>query len=230
MRGTALLIHGGESTLPKLQAALPEGFEVLKVYRPQLSAGYDEVTGFARDYPSVADLLAFAGSRWEPGEPLVVLAFSAGAWTLRHYLRSGTDREEITAAIFLDGLYGAPGGVCGLGPYDGVLAFGDLATAEPMQHRLIMTSSQATPAPAICSAAIAKAVGPSDGVFVVPYAGGDHGAQQSVAGPAAVRDLVTPWLEAGAGPRAGPNALGWAMVATGATLLWLALRRRPAVA
>lgn len=222
MSGTALLIHGGESTGEKLRAALPEGWEVLVVYREGLSGAYDERTGLAREHPTLASLLAAEGSRWRPGEPLVVLGFSAGAWALRYYLRDARARQDVDAAVFLDGLYGAPGGVCNLGPYDGVLAFARLANAEPGRHRLVTTYSQATPAPGICSRAIEQAE-PGPGVFSIGYAGGDHSAQQWRVGPEVVAELVTPWVRRSGGV-SWATFFGVAGVAAGLWLLYKAIR------
>ncbi len=189
-----VLIHGGTSTVEKLRAALP-GAEVALVYRDGLSAVYDERTGIARDYPTLDSLLEEHAPDWSPGDPLVVLAFSAGAWALRYYLRDPDAREEITAAIFLDGLYGAPGGRCNLEPYAGVVAYGEEANAHPREKRLIMTYSPSHPGPGICSEAIAAAAGGEQGgVFVRGYQT-DHGSQQGVIGPRMVEELVAPWIE-----------------------------------
>lgn len=189
---TIVLIHGGTSTVPKLQAALP-GSNVVVVYREGLSSGYSEVSGLAKEFPTLRALLAKYAPSWQPGTPLVVLGYSAGGWALRYYLRDTSARSDINAAIFLDSLYGAPDGKCDLSPYGGVVAFAKLANAEPARHRLVMTYSQAHPAPGICSETIAKAnAGP--GVFVRPAGNADHTAQQGVAGPAVVKELVAPWV------------------------------------
>lgn len=217
---TAVLIHGGESTGEKLRAALP-GFDVIVVYRPGLSSAYDEASGIARDYPYLDELLDAEGADWRPGDPLVVYGFSAGAWALRHYLRDPETRSHVSAAVFLDGLYGAPGGVCNLAPYEGVVEFGRLANDEPSRHRLIMTSSLSHPAPRICSHAIERAA-PGPGVFVVDTPNADHGGQQGVVGPAVTRELIAPWVTS-SGPRLS-DLLGWAGVAAGVGLLVAAFR------
>lgn len=192
-----VLIHGGTSTIPKLEAALP-GARVAIVYRKGLSASYDEVSGIAKDYPTLSSLMAEYAPEWSEGEPLVMLGFSAGAWALRYYLRDPDARAAITAAIFLDGLYGAPGGACDLSPYQGVIDFGKEANATG-QKRLVMTYSQAHPAPGICSKAIEAACGGGDGVYVRGYANADHGGQQGIAGPEVVQELIAPWIGSAGG-------------------------------
>jgi hypothetical protein len=190
---TIVLIHGGKSTVPKLEDALP-GAKVAVVYREGLSGAYNEVTGIAHDYPTLGELMAEYAPWWSPGEPLVVLGFSAGGWALRYYLRDPEARDQINAAIFLDATYGTADGKCTLGVYDGVIAYGEEANARPAEKRLIMTYSQATPGPGICANAIQAAVGEGPGVFVTGYSNGDHSAQQGVVGPEQVRELVAPWI------------------------------------
>lgn len=208
---TIVLIHGGTSTVPKLQAAMP-GATAVVVYREGLSSGYSEVSGLAKEYPTLRGLLAKYAPSWQPGTPLVVLGYSAGGWALRHYLRDASARSDINAAVFLDSLYGAPGDKCDLSPYGGVVAFAKLANQEPANHRLIMTYSQAHPAPGICSETIGKSyAGP--GVFVRPAGNADHSAQQGVAGPAVVKELVAPWI-------GGATSSG---SAGGLSLVWLAV-------
>jgi hypothetical protein len=199
---TVVLIHGGQSTAEKLKQALP-GSEVVVIYRQGLSEVYNETTGLASEYPTLRSLMAQYAPGWSPGEPLVMLGFSAGAWALRYYLRDGQARSDITAAIFLDGLYGASGGNCNLAPYDGVLSFAEDAQLHPSKKRLVMTYSKAHPAPELCSKAIAAAVGGGSGpgVFVIGANNADHGAQQGVMGPMVVRDLIAPWL------RSSPSTL-----------------------
>ncbi len=218
-----VLIHGGESTVPKLEAAL-QGSEAVAIYREGLSSGYSEVTGLAKEYPTLRGLLAKYVPGWAPGTPLVVLGYSAGGWALRYYLRDVQARGDVTAAIFLDSLYGAPGNVCDLSPYQGVIAYGKEANASPGTKRLVMTYSQAHPAPGICSQAVQKAVGAGSGVIVQGYANADHGAQQGVAGPAAVKDHVAPWIGRGSGVSSTKSSAWWPWAAAagllGAAAFW----------
>lgn len=214
-----VLIHGGKSTAAKLEKALP-GARVAVVYREGLSESYNEVSGIAKDYPTLEALMAQYAPDWSPGEPLVMLGFSAGAWALRYYLRDPSAREAINAAIFLDGTYGHQGASCNLAPYDGVLAYAAMANGAPSAHRLIMTYSQATPGPGICANAI-QAKEPGDGVFVRGYANADHGGQQGIVSPAIVAELVTPWI--------GKGGTAWKMgltLALGGFFAWLWWRHR----
>lgn len=211
-----VLIHGGESTVPKLRAALPSA-NVVVVYREGLSSGYSEVSGLAKEYPTLRGLLAKYAPGWSPGTPLVVLAFSAGGWALRDAQARGD-----VAAVFLDSLYGAPGNVCDLSPYQGVVAYGKEANASPQAKRLVMTYSQGSPAPGICSQAVQKAVGAGPGVFVRGYANADHTAQQGVVGPAVVKELVAPWLGRGPGVSSAKSG-SWLPWVAGLGLVGLAL-------
>lgn len=220
-----VLIHGGESTSPKLQAALP-GANVVVVYRAGSNTGYDEATGIAKEYPTLRGLLTAVAPGWSPGTPLIVMGYSAGGWALRYYLRDASARGDITTAVFLDSLYGAPNNQCDLSPYQGVITYGKEANASPASKRLIMTYSQGHPAPGICSQTIAKAVGGTGtGVFVIPYANGDHAAQQGVAGPAAIKEYVAPWLSSSATLPSSSRGSSWLLVgaaiaAVGTAIWW----------
>jgi hypothetical protein len=218
---TALLIHGGESTAKKLRAALP-GFDVFVAYREGLSSAYNEVTGVAKEHPYLEELLESLGASWRPGDALIVYGYSAGAWALRYYLRDPETRDHVSAAVFLDGLYGASGDQCNLAPYEGVVRFAELANAEPDRHRLIMTSSLSHPAPRICSHAIER-LAPGPGVFVVDTPNADHGGQQGIVGPAVTAELIAPWVRDPGGISLG-TVLGWAALAAGVGLLVASLR------
>lgn len=205
MTPTVVLIHGGKSTGKKLAAALP-GARVRVIYRKGLSSAYDERAGLAQDHPNLASLVAAEVPEHQPGEPLIVLAFSAGGWALRHYLRHPDAQAAVDAAIFLDATYGASGGACNLAPWQGVVEFGKRANAHPDAHRLIMTWSAAHPAPGICAQAIQKAAGGGPGVFLRGYSAAGiegHRAQQTAVGPAVVAELVTPWLAPSSPPSGG---------------------------
>ena len=203
---TLVMIHGGKTIGPSLEKAFP-GANVAVIYEPGLSSGYDEHTGLAAKYPTLRALLAHFAPSWVPGEPLVLVAFSAGGWALRYYLRDAATREAVSAAVFLDSLYGhTASGQCDLSPYQGVIAYGKRANANPQAARLVMTYSQGSPDPGRCSQAIAAQVGPGPGVFVQGMQNGDHNAQQYTVGPEVVRTLIAPWLggsSAGAGAGAG---------------------------
>lgn len=189
---TVVLIHGGKSTIEKLKAVFP-GADVQLAYREGLSASYDEKTGIAHDFPTLEAFMSEYAPSWSPGDPLVLLGFSAGGWALRWYLRDQGARELVSAAVFLDSTYcGDPcNPVNGLA---GVVEFARLANAHPESHRLVMTFSQATAGPGRGAHAIEAAAGAGPGVFVRGYANADHGGQQGIVGPAISEELVAPWL------------------------------------
>lgn len=196
MTAHVVLIHGGTSTGAKLQQILPSA-KVTVIYEPGLSTAYDEVNGLAKKYPTITALMDHYSPGWVPlNDPLVVLAYSAGGWALRYYLRSAAAREIVTAAVFLDSLY-ASGGACA--PFDGVLAYAKLAQANPNDHRLVMTYSQAHPGPGICSEYIANQAGGGSGpgVFVEATPNTDHGGQQGIVGPQVVEKYIAGWLPSG---------------------------------
>lgn len=200
------------------------GAEVVVIYEPGLSSAYNEVSGLAAKFPALEDLLAHYAPGWSPGEPLVLLGFSAGAWALRYYLRDPSARDDITAAIFLDGLYGHTGTSCNLGPYEGVIAYGKEANADPANKRLVMTYSASHPGPGICSKAIAATVGAGPGVFVVGSSNPDHGAQQGIVGPQVVKELIAPWIGSGSSALASMG-LGLALAGFGiAASIWISRR------
>jgi hypothetical protein len=219
---TVVLIHGGKSTGEKLAEALP-GANVVVIYEPGLSGAYDEKTGLAARFPYLEALLAAYAPDWSPGEPLVLLAFSAGAWALRYYLRDPHARNLVDAAVFLDGLYGNYGTQCDLSPYDGVIAYGKEANVEPVRKRLVMTYSAAHPGPGICSNAIRSAVGDGPGVYVLGFANADHAAQQNTVGPQVVRELIAPWIRSG---DSLTTALGIGLLVTGLAVAGIIVWKR----
>lgn len=214
-----VLIHGGESTGKKLKALMPAA-TVTVIYNEGLSSAYNEVTGIASKYPTLPQLMAHYVPSWSEGDPLIVLAYSAGGWALRYYLRDPAARELVTAAIFLDSLY-ASGGACE--PFGGVVEYAQLAQSQPTQHRLVMTYSQAHPGPGICSEHIAKAAGGGSGpgVFVVAANNADHGGQQGIVGPQVFEKYIVGWVPAGR--KSSSNVLLCALAVlggAGAVYLW----------
>lgn len=217
---TVVLIHGGTSTVKKLEAAMP-GAQVALVYEPGLSTAYDERTGIASKFPTLRELLAHYAPWWSPGDPLVILGYSAGGWALRHYLRDPAARRDVSAAVFLDSTYGNSGETCAIDRWLGVVEYAKEANLDPGAHRLVMTYSQAHPGPRVCATAIERAAGAGSGVFVRGYNNADHGAQQGVVGPAIVSELVAPWIGQSSS-RLGVSALaGLGLLAVGGVLVWL---------
>lgn len=196
-----LLVHGNELARQKYESALP-GSTVELVRLEGGPAAYEQL---ARDRPRLSG-------------PVVVVAFSAGVWALRSWLRDPANREQVSSAIVLDGLYGAPGGVCDLSPYAGVVAYGREANAQPARKKLILTYSLANPDPAVCSAAVAAAAGSGSGVVLRGTTSTDHGAQLTEVGPAVVREISQVSRQ-----RSSP-LLVVGFVAIGAIALWRILR------
>lgn len=219
-----VFIHGNAASITfPLQEAFPEA-RISVIYRPGSNSGYDEVNGLAKEFPT---LDALCDSLGVGPAPLIVMAFSAGGWALRYYLRSPAARARIRAAAFLDSLYGAPNGKCELGPYLGAVDFGKMANAQPTQHRLYLTYSSANPEPGICAAAVDKSAGAGSGIIVKGYPG-SHNDQQTVVGPAIAAD-VRPWLlSQPPAPPIGPSpakpsetrsGVGWVPWAIGAAVV-----------
>jgi len=176
-----LLLHGNEEARRRFEEAASA--RVIVVRRSDVAA-YDALPA---QVPRIADLADVT-----PGERLLVFAFSAGAWALRRYLTNPENRAAVSAAVFLDGLYGAVGDECSLSPYAGVVAYGREANANPERARLVMTYSAAHPAPAICSLAVWHATGSGPGVEVRGYSSSDHNAQLTEVGPAIAREITVP--------------------------------------
>lgn len=209
---TILLLHGNEEARRLFEEATSA--RVVIVRRSDVSA-YDALPA---QVPRIADL---AGVR--PGERLLVFAFSAGAWALRRYLNNLMNRAVVSAAVFLDGMYGAAGGECDLSPYTGVISYGREANASPERQRLIMTYSAAHPAPAICSLAVARAVGSGPGVEVRGYQSSDHNAQLTGVGPVVARELAAPPR------RSGSPLLPLVLFVTAAAIVWRVFSARSSV-
>jgi hypothetical protein len=219
---TLLLIHGGQSTVRKLEEALP-GARVGLVYVPdKLSAGYDERTGIASQYKTLPELMSQYAPWWRPGDPLVLLGFSAGGWALRYYLRDAAARSLITAAIFLDATYGNQGEQCIMDRWEGAVAYAKEANADPADKRLIMTYSPSHPGPRVCATAIEREAGAGPGVFVQGF-NTDHGSQQGVIAPKMVAELITPWIGGARGSGIDmKTAAGILLIATGLGLVYVA--------
>lgn len=221
---TIVLIHGGVSTVAKIQQIMPDArVAVIYAGAGKLSSGYDEATGIAAEFPTLRGLMAHYVPDWKPGDPLVLIGYSAGGWALRYYLRDPDAREEIAAAIFLDSTYGNSGEQCTrIDAYQGVIEYGRLANARPSQKRLLLTYSYSHPGPRVCASAIVKAIGPGDGVFVRDFQT-DHGSMQGVVGPKMIAEYIQPWI---GGVRGGSGlskktAVGMLLLASGAGLIYM---------
>ena len=105
----------------------------------QLSAGYDERTGLAKKYPTLEQFLWKEVPEWRHGDPVVLVAFSAGCWAVRHWLKDDRSRALASYVLLLDGLHSSGSSM------DGVVEFGRLANDFPASHRLIVTNSEIDP-------------------------------------------------------------------------------------
>lgn len=188
---TAVVFHGNELSEERLREALPAGTSIVVV---RLEGGTEAYQTLAeRRFPTLADFMTAHAPFWGPGEPLILLSFSAGTWALRHYMRDLAARSVTRAVVVMDGLYG--GVPCNLGPFDGIVAYAQEANAAPNQKRLVLTYSLATPAPAACTQAVEEiAAGP--GLVVAQTHTTTHEDQLIDVGPDAVAEFITPWLTA----------------------------------
>lgn len=159
-----LLVHGNELAREKFIKAT--GANVTLIHLEGSSSAYDE---YAQQNPRI-------------NGPIILVAFSAGVWALRRWLRDPSNREQVTAVVILDGLYGAPGSICNLQPYDGIIAYGR------SRKKMILSYSSAHPDTAICSMAVAEASGSS--VDIIGSSSTDHNAQLTEVGPRLVGELV----------------------------------------
>lgn len=203
---TILFFHGPAAPREKYEAALGGPYTVVFPPGASLSASYDERSGLARTpLPAVLD-------RYAPGwsQPLVLLAFSAGNWAVRHWLRDPANRELVACFVSIDGLHGES--MASLG---GVLEFARMCEADPARHRLVVTNSDIDPIKYAStddgSAWLLDELGVQRerrdhwtggrGVFVVDDPGDNrtaagHVAQLQKWGVEACATYVRPWLEA----------------------------------
>lgn len=209
MTGTAILIHGGESVRPKYEAALaPSGLTFHVFYRGGFSSSYQSYA----EAHSLEDFLAEVAPEWQPGEPLVLIGFSAGCWAPRHWMQNASSRDAVSALVLLDGMHSSGNDQqCDSDKLTGIFAFAEMAKADPAQHLLVVTNTDIVPPGYASTSACAQALlehlgapagakrdeGEVAGVVVIDQGGTtavDHGAQQTVVGPAVLGELVVPWL------------------------------------
>lgn len=209
MTGTAILIHGGESVRPKYEAALAgSGLTFHVFYRGGYSSSYQS---YAESH-TLEQFLDEVAPEWNPGDPLVLIGFSAGCWAPRHWMQDASSRELVSALVLLDGMHSSGNEqVCNPDKLAGIFAFADMAKADPSAHLLVVTNTDIVPPGYASTTACAQALlehvdapdgGKSDagevaGVVVIDYGGMDaaaHGAQQTVVGPSVLEELVVPFL------------------------------------
>jgi len=207
----AVLINVGASLKARYEAALP-GAEVIVVSRGAGSSSYDEKSGLAAQYPRLQAFLAASAPSWQPGDPVVLVAFSAGGWAVRAWLRDGASRELASAVVILDGLHAGfdSAGGCNKETIDGVLQYAWMCNQAPSSHLLVVTHTQIVP-PGYASTTQCAALMPAGpGVKVLGYPGSDadaHNQQQREVGPAVLAEIVAPWLQRSPGKAAAIAAM-----------------------
>lgn len=148
---------------------------------------------------------------WNGQDPLVVVAWSAGAFAVRTWLNRGDDRAiPRLGLLLLDGLHGGSNpGTCAPALMAGVLRFAQDAAADPEARLLINTSSAIVPpysSTGDCQAYLEGHVPRSPSVQLYSYPGDDkaaHIAQVLEVGPGLMRRVVEPWLVTGVAPGQG---------------------------
>lgn len=101
----------------------------------QFSAGYDSSTGVAARFRTLRSYLE-ARTQWQPGDTLVLVAWSAGCWAVQAWLRQaiGThDFDLADAVLLLDGAHLTDPRV------EGLVAYAQSAMAG--RHLLVSTNS-----------------------------------------------------------------------------------------
>jgi hypothetical protein len=190
---TAVTFLGNDASEARFAQAFPPGTALATI---RLKGGTDVYDDLAQQ--PFTTFMSQHAPWWAPGDPLVLLSFSAGTWALRRYLLDPTTRELTDAVVVMDGLYG--GVPCNLEPFEGIVEYARLANSRPSSKRLIVTYSNATPAPGECARTLQETVG-GPGVFVADRHATSHGQQLTEVGPDAVAEWITPWINRSSTPR-----------------------------
>lgn len=239
---TAILLNGGEGARKRFEEALAPLDATLHIV--SLGAGsskYDEKKGIASRY-TLEEYVREIAPEWRPGDELVLMAFSAGVWAPRAWMRDPPSRDLVSALVLLDGLH-SPGhppgtGGCHLSTIHGVVAYAREAPSRG--HVLVVTNSEVDPGRYAGTSACAELLldqlttrerprpdeGAGDG-FVVLDADVSHDRHQWQLGPQVVADYVVPTLLEARRPSVWPFLAGAGLVLfAGATVA--AFRRTPA--
>lgn len=197
----ALLVHADPSVVAAYRSALG-----IPVYTTgQLGSGssfYNERTGLARE-PLSAAVARFCPGVSE-GAKVVLIAWSAGCWAVRAWLRDPDTRARVPAAVMLDGLHVTPASPLG-GEVDACLE------AAAGQRCVVVTHTQIRPpdyrgttdsARMLLDQMRLVRVRDTDslhhgGFWLRAFEGTDaaaHIRQLRVEGPALCQEIVRPWL------------------------------------
>ena len=205
------LKYQGETHKARITEALqPMPLEIVEVIKPGLSAKYDTRTGLAGRY-TFEQFVAKYAPKWREGDPLVVVAFSAACWALRHWIGQEFALEHLTAGIMLDGLHTSRKEVLA-----GVLKYArKCIDGDGLTQRLVVTNSDIDPITYAstsetaellldelgCTPRIAPDEGVMPGVRVVDYGvskwgnvAADHVAHVSQLLPLVLHDEIAPLL------------------------------------
>jgi hypothetical protein len=194
------------------------------------SGAYDEDTGLASRYPTLEGFLRAEVPEWESGDRLVLVAFSAGCWAPRYWMKDAGSRALLGALVLLDGLHSglSASGGCKLEAIDGVVQFAREANRDPSDKLLVLTHTAiAVPyASTTLCADLLEQTADGRGMHILGFPGTDadaHNAQQREVGPQVLRDLVHPWLNGELST--GLSAAGKvALLAGGAAALYALVR------
>lgn len=231
-----VLLHIGQSLESAYVAALggPSNVRVVRLVLGGMSASYDEDTGLAHDYPTLGDFVAARLPDHKSTDPLVVVAFSAGCWAPRAWMRDAASRKMCSVLVLLDGMHAGllPDGTCNPAPLAGLLAYASLCDDQPQSHLFFLTHTAIDPVTYASTTKCAKLLEPyanptSVGIFA--YNGTDaaaHNQQQTTVGPQILEDAHA-WLEQSWRPQPS-GILGWIAAAAGAIVAgWLLGRGHP---
>lgn len=207
MTPVAILIHANPVVHDRYRIAL--GCRVIAVNSTtsQLSAGYDERSGIARDCPTIPALLRRYARDVPTGTPVVLVAFSAGCWLLRALLRDPDSRLQTIAAVALDGLHAGD-----TVPLAGVLDHARMAIVDPVRRACVVTHTQIVPPYASTRDTADRILGQlglgrlslvedvhAGGFHLRAYPGADgpaHSRQLQVVGPQVCEEYVAPLVRA----------------------------------
>ena len=222
-------IHIGKSLAGDYSAALG-GAPVRTFTLGGASGAYDEDTGLASRYPTLEGFLRAEVPEWATGDRLVLVAFSAGCWAPRYWMKDPASRALLGALVLLDGLHSglAPDGGCKLATIGGVNDFAQEANFHPEEKLLVVTHTaiRVPYASTTQCAALLERNAAGRGVHILGFPGADaaaHNAQQREVGPQVLGDLVLPWLNGELSTGLG-TAGKIALVAAGAAALYAVVR------
>ena len=194
-----VLLHIGEGLGPAY--AEPLGAKWRSFVLGGGSGSYDEHTGLAARYRTLEEFLRAEVREWAPGAQLVLAAWSAGCWAPRAWMRQPASRALVSALVLLDGLhsgFSAEAG-CKLSAVDGIVEYGELASARPAEHCLVLTYSEIVPpgyaSTEQCAELVDLELPSSPAVHIWGEPGDDapaHIRQVNEVGPWAIEHIVAP--------------------------------------